>query len=74
MNEESASDYTSEDSITGSSDVSGSDETASGNHDNCVDPLIQISDNGNVCKDQNDVSHSGADDFGNLMSMKALEL
>ena len=71
MDEESASDYSSEQSVTGSSEVSGSDETGSGDEDGSnADPLIQISDTGNVCEDQNGGSHSG---LGDLISTKSLE-
>ncbi|XP_061363718.1 AP3-complex subunit beta-A [Gastrolobium bilobum] len=74
LDEESASDYSSEQSITGSSEVSGSEETVSGNEvDKNADPLIQISDTGNVCEDRNGGAHSGTAGFGDLMSTKSLE-
>lgn len=74
LDEESASDYSSEHSINGSSDVNQSDETVSGNEgDNNAYPLIQISDTGNACENQNSMSHSDTADIGDLMSTKALE-
>ncbi|CAJ1970902.1 unnamed protein product [Sphenostylis stenocarpa] len=74
LNEESASDYSSEQSITASGGVSGSDESVSGNkgEDN-ADPLIQISDSGNVCENQNGGAPSGTTGFQDLMSTKSLE-
>lgn len=74
LDEESASDYSSEHSYTGSSDVSHSDETISGHQDNNnADPLIQISDTANGGKNQNGVSHPDTADFGDLLSTRALE-
>lgn len=74
LDEEDDSDYTSEHSVTGSSDVNGSDGTVSGSEDsNNADPLIQISDTGNVCENQNGVSHSEKADLGDLMSTRAFE-
>ncbi|KAE9615050.1 hypothetical protein Lal_00048219 [Lupinus albus] len=74
LDEESASDYSSEQSITGSSEVSGSNGNVSGNEgDNHADPLIHISVTGNVYDNQNGGAHSGTADFGDLMSTKSLE-
>lgn len=74
LDEEGASAYSSEHSITGSSDVSCSDGTVSGNEGNSnADPLIQISDTGDVRENQNGVSHLETTDFGDLMSTRALE-
>ncbi|KAF7831069.1 AP3-complex subunit beta-A [Senna tora] len=74
LDEEGASDYGSEHSFTGSSDVSHSDETVSGNEvNNNADPLIQISDTGNVGENEHGVTHFDRADFGDLMSTRALE-
>lgn len=74
LDQESASDYNSEHSITGSSDSGGSDETGSVNEgDGNDDPLIQISDVGNACENQDGVSQSGSADFGELISKRGLE-
>ncbi|XP_027329329.1 AP3-complex subunit beta-A [Abrus precatorius] len=74
LDEESASDYSSEQSITGSSEVSGSDESVSGTEGEVnADPLIQISDTSNVCENQNGGAESGTADFGDLISTKSLE-
>ncbi|KAI4299566.1 hypothetical protein L6164_033010 [Bauhinia variegata] len=74
LDEESASDYSSEHSVTGSSNASGSDETAFANEaDQDAGPLIPISDIGNISENQNEVSHSGSADFEDLMSTKSLE-
>nr|XP_025665348.1 AP3-complex subunit beta-A isoform X4 [Arachis hypogaea] len=71
VDEGSASDYSSEQSVTASSEADGSDEIDSGNEgNNNVDPLIQISDTGNVSEEQNGGVHSR---FGDLMSTKSLE-
>ncbi|KAK7300719.1 hypothetical protein RJT34_11568 [Clitoria ternatea] len=74
LDEESASDYSSEQSITGSSEASGSDESAYGaeGEDN-GNPLIQISDAGNVCESQNGGAPSSTSGVGDLMSTKSLE-
>lgn len=72
--DENASDYSSEQSNSGSSEVSGSDESVSGDEgDNNDDPLIQISDTRNVNENQNGGDHSGTSGFGDLMSTKSLE-
>ncbi|XWS65982.1 hypothetical protein CRYUN_Cryun05aG0161000 [Craigia yunnanensis] len=71
--EESASDYGSQRSVTGSSDSGPGDDselTSEGN-DN-ADPLIQISDICNASENQNGVSQSPAN-LGELMSNRALE-
>lgn len=74
LDEESASDYSSEQSVTGSSEVGSSNENVSGNEgDNNVDPLIQISDTGNICENQNGGALSSTTGFGDLMSTKSLE-
>lgn len=74
LDEESASDYSSEQSVSGSSEASGSDETRSDDEgENNADPLIQISDTSNVGENQNGGAHSGTSGFGDLMSTKSLE-
>ncbi|KAL3035120.1 hypothetical protein AAZX31_02G232900 [Glycine max] len=74
LDEESASDYSSEQSITASGEVTGSDESVSGNEgEDNADPLIQISDTVNVCENQNGGAPSGAAGFRDLMSTKSLE-
>ncbi|XP_014504929.1 AP3-complex subunit beta-A [Vigna radiata var. radiata] len=74
LDEESASDYSSEQSITASGDISDSDESVSGNEaEDNVDPLIQISDTGNVHENQNGGATSGTAGFQDLMSTKSLE-
>ncbi|KAJ1389420.1 Clathrin/coatomer adaptor, adaptin-like, N-terminal [Sesbania bispinosa] len=74
LDEENASDYSSEQSISGSSEVSDSDETLSGDEgDNNTVPLIQISDTGNACENQNGGAHYSTSGFGDLMSTKSLE-
>ncbi|KAK8466922.1 hypothetical protein PHAVU_008G232400 [Phaseolus vulgaris] len=74
LDEESASDYSSEQSITASGNISGSDESVSGNEaEDNADPLIQISDTGNVCENQNVGATSGTEAFQDLMSTKSLE-
>lgn len=72
--DENASDYSSEQSISGSSEGSGSNETVSGDEgDNNDDPLIQISETSNVNENQNGGDHSGSSGFNDLMSTKSLE-
>lgn len=74
LDQESASDYNSEHSITGSSVSGGSDETGSVNEGDDNDyPLIQISDVGNACVNQDGVSQSGSADLGELISKRGLE-
>ncbi|KAF5467315.1 hypothetical protein F2P56_017149 [Juglans regia] len=74
LDEESTSDYSRQDSITKSSISSGGDGTSSANDDDDnLDPLIQISDVGNACENQNGVSHSGSADLGELISKRGLE-
>jgi len=74
LDEESASDYSSEQSITASDNISGSDESVSGNEvEDNADPLIQISEKGNVCENQNVGATSGTEGFQDLMSTKSLE-
>lgn len=71
--EEGASDYGSQHSITGSTDSGRGDDsefTSEGNDD--ADPLIQILDIGNSTKNQNGISQSPAN-LGELMSNRALE-
>lgn len=74
LDEETASDYSSQHSSTDSSGGHGSEETgsASENGDN-TDSLIQFSDVGNPDKVQNHASQSSSADFGELMSKRALE-
>ncbi|KAE8682072.1 AP3-complex subunit beta-A [Hibiscus syriacus] len=72
--DESASDYDSQRSITESSGSGRGDDsefTSEGN-DN-ADPLIQISDISNAYENQNGVSQSSAANLGELMSDRALE-
>lgn len=74
LDEESASDYSSELSITGSGEISGSDKSVSGNEgEDHADPLIQISDTGNDSKNQNGGAPSGTAGFQDLMPSKSLE-
>ncbi|KAK1571525.1 hypothetical protein Q3G72_018592 [Acer saccharum] len=72
LDEESASNYISQQSITGSSDSGGSDDSASEGDDSPV-PLIQMSDVGNAGNNQNGDSQSDYADMGELMSKRALE-
>ncbi|XP_062092663.1 AP3-complex subunit beta-A isoform X2 [Humulus lupulus] len=74
LDEETASDYSSQHSSTGSNGGRESDETgsASENGEN-TDPLIQFSDAGNAYKAQNHASQSGSADFEELMSKRDLE-
>ncbi|MBA0837696.1 hypothetical protein Goarm_009833 [Gossypium armourianum] len=72
--EESASDYGSQRSVTESSGSDRGDDsefTSEGNYN--ADPLIQISDIGNASENQNGVSQSSPANLGELMSNKALE-
>lgn len=70
LNEESASAYSSQRSITGSNVSGGSDDTGSANEgDDSADPLIQISDVGNA----SNLSQSGSADLGELISKRGLE-
>ncbi|XP_075671235.1 AP3-complex subunit beta-A isoform X2 [Castanea sativa] len=74
LDEEGASDYGSEHSISGSNVSGGSNETGSASEgDDNTDPLIQISDVGNAFENQHGVSHSGSADLGELISKRALE-
>lgn len=72
LDEESGSNYDSQQSITGLSDNSGTGDSASEGDRNC-DPLIQISDAGIACSNENGASHSGFTDLEGLMSKRALE-
>ncbi|KAH9766699.1 AP3-complex subunit beta-A [Citrus sinensis] len=72
LDEESGSNYDSQQSITGLSDNSGTGDSASESDRNC-DPLIQISDAGIACSNENGASHSGFTDLEGLMSKRALE-
>ncbi|XP_052186164.1 AP3-complex subunit beta-A [Diospyros lotus] len=72
--EESTSNYSSQGSSSGVGEESGSVIES----DDTVDPLIHVSDVSNACIDQNEGSqqssaHSRSDDFGELMSKKALD-
>ncbi|KAJ0101891.1 hypothetical protein Patl1_06408 [Pistacia atlantica] len=69
---ESASNYDSQQSVTGSSDSGGNDDSASEGDFN-IDPLIQISDVGNASNNQNGASQSDSTDLGDLMSKRVLE-
>ncbi|KAJ7964527.1 AP-3 complex subunit beta [Quillaja saponaria] len=74
LDEESASDYSSQHSITGTSVSNGTNETVSTNEgDNKANPLIQISDVGNACENKNAGSESASADFEDLMSNRTLE-
>lgn len=72
LDEESASNYDSHQSLTGSSDHDDSDDSASEGDFN-THPLIQISDVGNASNSQNGASQSYSTDLGDLMVKKALE-
>ncbi|GLT75421.1 hypothetical protein SLA2020_471500 [Shorea laevis] len=73
LDEENASDYGSQNSITGSSGSDHTGETGSTSEcDENADPLIQISDIGNASENQNAISQSSAD-LGELVSHRALE-
>ncbi|KAH9702090.1 AP3-complex subunit beta-A [Citrus sinensis] len=69
---ESGSNYDSQQSIPGLSDNSGTGDSASEGDRNC-DPLIQISDAGIACSNENGASHSGFPDLEGMMSKRALE-
>uniref|UniRef100_A0A5B6ZNG9 AP-3 complex subunit beta n=1 Tax=Davidia involucrata TaxID=16924 RepID=A0A5B6ZNG9_DAVIN len=79
LNEENTSGYSSQDSITGSSGSGGSNESGSASEgDHSAGPLINLSDVGNAHKNQNGSSEEnnarpGSDDFGEMMSKRALE-
>jgi AP-3 complex subunit beta len=74
LDEEGASDYSSEHSLSGSSVSGGSNETGSASEgDDNADPLIQISDIGNTGENQHGVSQSGSADLGEVISKRALE-
>ncbi|KAA0050321.1 AP3-complex subunit beta-A isoform X1 [Cucumis melo var. makuwa] len=71
--EDSASDYSSQHSLSGSS---GRDESYGANHQHenaGADPLIELSDHGNTHKIQNGASASGSAELDELMSKNALE-
>lgn len=72
LDEESGSNYDSQQSIPGLSDNSGTGDSASEGDRNC-DPLIQISDAGIACSNENGASHSGFPDLEGMMSKRALE-
>ncbi|KAJ0047094.1 hypothetical protein Pint_06324 [Pistacia integerrima] len=72
LDEESASNYDSQQSVTGSSDSGGNDDSASEGDFN-IDPLIQISDVGNASNNQNGASQSDSTELGDLMSKRVLE-
>ncbi|XVE69200.1 hypothetical protein DITRI_Ditri09bG0132500 [Diplodiscus trichospermus] len=72
--EESASDYDSQCSISGiSGSGRGDDSEFSSEGNDNADPLIEISDIGNASENQNGVSQSSPDNLGELMSNRALE-
>uniref|UniRef100_A0A2N9I9F5 AP-3 complex subunit beta n=1 Tax=Fagus sylvatica TaxID=28930 RepID=A0A2N9I9F5_FAGSY len=74
LDEEGASDYSSEHSLSGSSVSGGSNETGSASEgDDNADPLIQISDVVNTGENQHGVSQSGSADLGEVISKRALE-
>lgn len=73
LDEDTASDYNSQHSFSGSS---GRDESNGANHqqENAgADPLIELSDHGNSHKIQNGASASGSAELDELMSKNALE-
>ncbi|CAK7325702.1 unnamed protein product [Dovyalis caffra] len=71
--EESASDYSSERSMTVSSGDAGSDENSSTREFDNTDPLIQLSDAGDANQNQNEVPQSTSTNLEELMSKRALE-
>lgn len=71
--EESASDYSSERSMTVSSGDGGGDETSSTSEVDNTDPLIQLSDPGDANQNQNGAPHSASTDLEELMSKRSLE-
>ncbi|KAB5538800.1 hypothetical protein DKX38_016333 [Salix brachista] len=71
--EESASDYSSEQSMTVSSGDGGSDETSSTGEVDNTDPLIQLSDTGDANQNQNGAPQSASTDLEELMSKRSLE-
>ncbi|KAJ6357712.1 hypothetical protein OIU78_005536 [Salix suchowensis] len=71
--EESASDYSSEQSMTVSSGDGGSDETSSAGEVDNTDPLIQLSDTGDANQNQNGAPQSASTDLEELMSKRSLE-
>ncbi|KAJ6717904.1 AP-3 COMPLEX SUBUNIT BETA [Salix purpurea] len=71
--EESASDYSSEQSMTVSSGDGGSDETSSTGEVDNTDPLIQLSDTGDANQNQNGAPPSASTDLEELMSKRSLE-
>ncbi|XP_059666279.1 AP3-complex subunit beta-A [Cornus florida] len=79
LDDESTSDYSSQDSVTGSSGSGGGNEGVAASAGDCnTDPLIHFSDVGNAYKNQNGGSvennaHCGSDNFGELMSNRTLE-
>lgn len=74
LDEESDSDYSSQQSVTGSSARGDHDETGSVNEgDDNAYPLIQISDVANADVIGNRVSQSVSADFGELISKRGLE-
>ncbi|KAA8539471.1 hypothetical protein F0562_026163 [Nyssa sinensis] len=79
LNGESTSGYSSRDSITGSSDSGGNNGSGSASEgEYSAGPLINLSDVSNAYKNQNGGSeenktHSGSDDLGEVMSKRALE-
>lgn len=74
LDEETASQYSSQHSSTGSGGSYGSDETGlEREDDDNINPLIQLSDPGNTYRVQNHASETGSADFGELMSKSALD-
>ncbi|KAF9674725.1 hypothetical protein SADUNF_Sadunf10G0156800 [Salix dunnii] len=71
--EESASDYSSEQSMTVSSGDGGSDKTSSTGEVDNTDPLIQLSDTGDANQNQNGAPQSTSTDLEELMSKRSLE-
>ena len=74
LDEETASQYSSQHSSSGSSGSRGSDEADSmSENDDGNDPLIQLSESGNDHAPRTHDSLSGSADFGELMSKSALD-
>ncbi|KAL4376868.1 hypothetical protein GQ457_02G022820 [Hibiscus cannabinus] len=70
---ESASDYDSQHSFTGSSSGAHADDNESSEGNENPDPLIQFSDIGNASEVQDGVFHSSPANLGEMISNRALE-
>lgn len=74
LDEESASDYSSQNSTTGSDSDNDSYDNGSASEDNGgTDPIIQISEVGTACKNENIDAQSSFPEVEELMSKSALE-